>query len=341
MSGARIFQLVTVAVGALALAMILAGPVSEAEAATRAVDAYQQGVYVGAADPSGVAAFASTTGTSLTVASDFLPGNAGWSGMDGANGSLSWQFAQEWTGTGYTLSLGVPIIPSNSAGTPVGTLATGATGAYDPYYVTLAHTLINADESNAYLRLGWEFDGSWFAWSATSPSSESNYATYFQRIVTAMRSVPGENFKFVWNPDATAFTEKGYNVTLAYPGSTYVDDIAIDAYDQTWVTPQTVENAWSETVLPALTAASSFAESKSKPIAIPEWGVTIRTDGHGLGDDSYYVYNMMNWMKNAANNVAYESYFNFNGLPNGGGTNAQITGGSFPNSLKVFIAYMN
>ena len=35
----------------------------------------------------------------------------------------------------------------------------GATGAYNAYFVTLAQTLVAAGESDAYLRLGWEFDG--------------------------------------------------------------------------------------------------------------------------------------------------------------------------------------
>jgi hypothetical protein len=39
--------------------------------------------------------------------------------------------------------------------------------------------------------------------------------------------------------------------------------------------------------------------------------------------------------------VAYESYFNYNAISVGGETNSQITGGSFPNSLKVFDAYLN
>ena len=33
----------------------------------------------------------------------------------------------------------------------------------------------------------------------------------------------------------------------------------------------------------------------------------------GLGDDPLYVNNFAAWMKNPANNVAYESYFNYDG----------------------------
>ena len=98
-----------------------------------------------------------------------------------------------------------------------------------------------------------------------------------------MRSVPGEQFRFVWNPDAGAFTQSGYSVAAAYPGNAYVNVIGLDAYDQSWATPQTPTNAWASTDLPALSAAAQFAVSNGKPLAFCEWGVAIRSDGHGLG----------------------------------------------------------
>jgi hypothetical protein len=297
-------------------------------------DGLQQGVYVGAADPSGVASFAGQTRTSVTVASDYLPSSSGWSGMDGAGGGLDW-LLDPWKGTGYTLSLGVPIIPTNSSGTAVATLAQGATGAYNSYYVTLAQALIGGGQANAYLRLGFEFDGGWDAWSAKTAGAEASFASYFQQIVTAMRSVPGAAFRFVWNPDATAFNSYPYSVAPAYPGNAYVDVIGLDAYDQTWATPQTPANAWSSTLLPALTAAQQFAASHGKPLAFPEWGVAIRDDGHGLGDDPNYINQMASWMHNPSNDVVYESYFDYD---DSGGVNSQITGGSFPNSLAAFSA---
>jgi beta-mannanase len=278
-------------------------------------------------------AFDAATGTHATIATDYLPGNEGFSGMDGANGDLNW-LVGPWQGTGVTLSLGVPIIPSNAAGTPVATLAAGATGAYNASYVTLAQTLVAAGDATAYLRLGWEFDGGWMPWSATTPAAEVSYAAYFDQIVTAMRSVPGANFSFVWNPDAGAFTQSGYNVALAYPGNAYVNVIGLDTYDQTWISPQTPANAWNQGTLPSLVAASAFAHFVAKPLAFDEWGTALRSDGHGLGDDPSYITNMVAWMKNPANNVLYETYFDFNS----GGTNSDLTGGLFPNSLAAFKA---
>jgi hypothetical protein len=291
----------------------------------------QQGAYASTPTPSGMASFAQQTHTSPTVASLYLPGNNGWANMDGQGGTLNY-LGSEYRGTGYTLSIGVPIIPTSSSGAAVGTLAQGATGAFNLSYIALAQTLVAQGLSNAYLRLGWEFDGSWMAWAATTPSAEASYAAYFQQIVTAMRSVPGEQFRFVWNPDAGAFTQSGYSVAAAYPGNAYVDVIGLDAYDQSWATPQTPANAWSSTTLPSLTAAQQFASANGKQLAFSEWGVAIRSDGHGLGDDPYYINQMVNWMK--SNNVTYESYFD----ANSGGVNSLITGGSFPNSLAAFSA---
>ena len=291
----------------------------------------QQGAYDSTPTPSGMAAFAQQTHTSPTVASAYLPGNNGWAGVDGTGGSLNYLLTP-YSGSGYTLSLGVPIIPTNSSGNAVGTLAQGATGSFNSYYVSLAQTLVAGGQSNAYLRLGWEFDGSWMPWAATTPGSEASFASYFQQIVTAMRSVPGEQFRFVWNPDAGAFTQSGYSVAAAYPGNAYVDVIGLDAYDQSWATPQTPGNAWASTDLPALTGAQQFASSNGKPLAFCEWGVAIRSDGHGLGDNPNFINQMVAFMK--GNNVTYESYFD----ANSGGVNSLITGGSFSNSLAAFSA---
>jgi hypothetical protein len=300
-------------------------------AAALARTPFRPGAYNGAANPSGLAAFDAATGSSSQIASDYLPSNSGWSGMDGAGGTLSW-LTRAWAGSGYTLSLGVPIIPTNSSGAAEGSLATGATGAYNGYFVTLAQTLVAAGESNAFLRLGWEFDYvGGYPWTVANGAEAASYSAYFDQIVTAMRSVPGENFSFVWNPDAGAFIESGYDVALSYPGNAYVNVIGIDAYDESWASPHTASTAWAVTTLPALSAARAFAAAEGKPLAVCEWGVAFA--GQGLGDDPLYVNNMAAWMHNSANDVLYESYFNYNGS-----SDSALTSGKAPASLAAFRA---
>jgi hypothetical protein len=297
---------------------------------------FLQGAYVGPVDPSGIKAFESATGSKLTVASDYLPSNGGWAGMDGAGGSLSW-LTNAWQSSGFTLSLGVPMIPTNAQGAAQGTLAIGATGAYNGYFVTLAQALVAAGEGNSYLRLGWEFDGNWYPWQATTPIAEANYAQYFQQIVTAMRSVDGGAFEFVWNPDGSAFTSSNYSIAAAYPGNAYVNLIGIDLYDMSWGNSLTSSNLWNSATLPALSTADNFAKAQGKSLAICEWGVQTR-QGHGLGDDPLYVNNMAAWMDAPDHNVAYESYFD--GITQSGVEDQfQIaTNGLFPDSRAAFGA---
>ena len=297
---------------------------------------FQQGVYVGPLDPSGVKSFAKDTNTRVTIASDFLPSTEGWSGIDGAYGSIKWM-AYAWNRSGYTLSLGVPIIPTNSSGQPQGNLADGASGRYNGYFNILAKRLVANGEGDAYLRLGWEFDGNWYAWQAQSTTAEAEFASYFRQIVTSMRAVPGAAFRFVWNPDASAFTAKGYSVTAAYPGKSYVDVIGLELYDWNWGPPETTQSAWKHTFLPQLTIADRFALSQGKPLSLDEWGVVTATT-HGFGDDPYFINHMIKWMESPRHHVAYESYFNGNTVSPGGSPNLDLLGGNFPMSLSAFVA---
>jgi hypothetical protein len=266
-----------------------------------------QGIYAGAAEPAWVASVGSDTGTSPTLAEDFLPSAGGWAGMTQAS-QISW-LLDTWDNSGYRLLLGVPMIPTTSTGAGVGTLATGATGAYNTYFQTLAENLVASNEGNAILRLGWEFNGGWYAWSVSNNTQAASFATYWQQIVTTMNAVPGANFQYVWNVSDGA----GYGLDLAdaYPGNAYVNYIGVDAYDQDCSSNPTPQNSWSNllTGTAGLNWATSFAAANGKPVAIPEWGLegTLNNGCTGMGDDPYYINQMSSWL--VANHAAFESYF--------------------------------
>ena len=84
---------------------------------------------------------------------------------------------------------------------------------------------------------------------------------------------------------------------------------------------------------------ASFAAQQGKPISIPEWGLSIRTDGHGGGDNAYFVQHMHDWI--VGHNVAFQMYFEFdapdgahrlmtNEFPIGSQTYRQLFGGAPP-----------
>jgi Glycosyl hydrolase family 26 len=288
------------------------------------------GVYVGSGDPSGVAGFAAATGTHPVYASDYLPTNSGWAGMSGA-GTVSW-LTGSWRGSGHTLVLGVPIIPTDASGTAQGTLAAGAAGLYNSTFVMLADNLVAGGAPNTVLRLGWEFNGSWYPWSVTNATDAANFASYFRNIVTAMRSVPGQAFKFVWNPNAGGSFGGAYTPAQAYPGSAFVDYIGIDMYDEGWSSPPTPQSAWANQLTQSwgLNWLTSFSAAEGRPMVLPEWGVDITSDGHGMGDDPYFVNQFANWI--AANNVAWTNYFNFD-APDG---SHDLLDGHFTSTLAAF-----
>jgi hypothetical protein len=287
------------------------------------------GFYVGQANPSGIASVGAATGTSPTLASDYLVGSAGWDGLIDPKDNT--RLLGAWEKSDYRLVLGVPIIPT-SKGAPVGTLALGATGAYNPFFTALAEELISAHESHAILRLGWEFNGNWNTWSVTSTLDAANFAAFWRQIVTTMRSVPGADFQYVWNVSSGSSTPG--LLAASYPGNAYVDDVGVDVYDESCAAVLSPEEAWSNqlTTVAGLDWAASFATSHHKRVAIPEWGLDDMTNSScsGLGDDPYFIDQMADWV--VAHHAAFDSYFDVN-VSDG---SHDLEDALFPNSLAVF-----
>jgi hypothetical protein len=220
----------------------------------------------------------------------------------------SW-FISQFQGSGYSMIWGVPILPSSGDYS----LATGATGAYNQYFITLAEGLVAGDQGSSIIRLGWEFNGSWFPWAAGGQAD--NFIAYWQQIVTAMRSVPGANFKFEWNP--TSGDQRAGNLADYYPGNSYVDLIGLDVYDISWGSypGAAAEFTTLETEPYGLNWLASFAAQHGKLMTLPEWGLGWGDSDNGApvsdpgtetsgGDDPTFINDMARWI--TANNV-YEA----------------------------------
>jgi hypothetical protein len=147
-------------------------------------------------------------------------------------------------------------------------------------------------------------------------------------------AVPGQQFGFLWNPNGGGSTS--WDLEAAYPGSAYVDYVGTDVYDEFWGSSPTPRAAWSFAVNQTwgLNWLVNFAAAQAKPIAMPEWSVTVRSDGHGMGDDPYFIDQFANWI--AANNVAFTNIVACNDTA--WSQDNDITDGSFPNALAAFRA---
>jgi hypothetical protein len=184
-------------------------------------------------------------------------------------------------------------------------LVAAAAGTDNYRFYRLGELLVHDGLANAIINLSREMNGSWYAWSERrAPSSEPDaFILAWRQIVTTMRSVPGENFKFLWTlyPSQATAAE-------CWPGSAYVDYVGSDILD--WYGgphgsyPRTASGAldWALHWQQYLTASpggldwiARFSALTGKPIIIPEWGLDFHT--FGGQDDTYFLTRMSAWLK--------------------------------------------
>lgn len=223
-------------------------------------------------------------GTELRVGHTYLPGDQ-WSNIEGAPGFLDawadWRRRQD----DRMLVLNVPMMERNEEGLSDGQvrrlLREAETGAFDHHFRALAERLVELKVPDTVIVLGWEMNGITYS-HRCGPDPEA-WKTYWNRIVTAMRAVPGQRFRFDFAPnrglDAIPWTE-------CYPGDDTVDIIGMDAYDQ----PSGL--SFDEQVKEpyGLQEQVDFAKAHGKSISYPEWGL------YRNGDNVTYMKDMLAWI---------------------------------------------
>ena len=217
-----------------------------------------------------------------------------------------------------------------------------ARGGYRDRFVALARQLVADGEGNAVIRLGWEMNARWYDWSqGRCPRSDPRcFARAWRTVVTAMRSVPGEHFRFLW-----CVYDTGADPSVAWPGGGYVDLVGDDVFD--WggglagQYPRRLNGrkdhqaAWDQllTDRAGLNWLARFAAATGKPAAIPEWGLAYQS--YGGGDDPLYIANMIAWQK--AHHVAVSIYW---GIGHTGSSATPPSGSAIP-GLGVYAGHAN
>jgi Big-like domain-containing protein/glycosyl hydrolase family 26 len=273
------------------------------------------GVYTGPADRAAHDSFSALLGNEATYALDFVDASQSWTTI--ASGSdwlldpwASWVRAK----AGRRLVISVPMLNQASSGR----LADGAAGAFDSYFRTLAQEIADKGLGDAVIRLGWEANGDWYPWKAsTDPTA---WKAFFRRIVGVMRAVqpkvsgqPRQAFEFLltYNRGTSGTAIKFATI---YPGDDVVGLLGLDVYDYKWLdTTSTPEVRWSDALNQEMGLADfkAFAASHGKPMSIPEWGLAQKgwDDNGGVGDNPYFVDRMADWFAANAATLRYQSYF--------------------------------
>jgi Glycosyl hydrolase family 26 len=303
--------------------LLLAGLASEPALATPPLGVYEGS---GCGGAQGVPVFEKWLGSGVARGLDYFATDS-WSDMVS---EATWA-AQCWShaNLGIKMTFSLPMLPSDHKST----LAQGAAGAYDTYFKEIGAALVSAGYPDAILRVGWEFNGGWYPWNAHQ--DPANWVAFYRHIVTVMRGVSGSKFKFDWNPTLGL---QQLRTDSVYPGDDVVDYIGMDTYDQYWGPGNSIvslpQTRWAAYVNGSygLKWLAGFAALHNKPISIPEWGVVHRSDGHGGGDNPYFVNQMLAWLK--SNNVGYQDYFDWN---SGSGFESRLSiGNLFPLSAAAF-----
>lgn len=178
----------------------------------------QTGVYVGN-DPASFAAYSKWVGSTPGNVLNYL-NNDSWKAFDSS-------IAYEVTLWKTTATPSIWSVPLTVWGT---SLEQVATGAFNDHFLKAAQGLAQtkaSSDGNIYVRVGWEFNGSWMPWAANG--HEAAFIKAFQELVTTFRSV-SDKFKFVWD---TTNDGGNMNPEKAYPGDKYVDVIGTDVYYST------------------------------------------------------------------------------------------------------------
>ncbi|MBQ1163094.1 glycoside hydrolase family 26 protein [Streptomyces smyrnaeus] len=223
-------------------------------------------------------------GTRLRAGHTYLPGRL-WSDIEGDPGLLEPWARWRRADPDRLLVLNVPMAARNEARMSDrrvrALLREGAAGHFDGHYRTLAERLVRQRLADTVLVLGWEMNGT--TYTHRCGPDPAAWKAYWRRIVTTMRSVPGQRFRFDFAPS------RGRDVIpwpRCYPGDDVVDVLGMDAYDQPAGMPfeEQVREPYG------LRAHIEFAARHRKPVSYPEWGLFRN------GDNAEYVRGMLAWM---------------------------------------------
>ena len=98
----------------------------------------------------------------------------------------------------------------------------------------------------------------------------ADFVAAWRRVVTIFRQERAWNVVWVWTMTAHLFQPGGKNPDHYYPGNSYVDWIAADAYN--WYGSTWIQGVPWRSFEKILTPFYNWAKGRGKPLAVPEYG---------------------------------------------------------------------
>jgi len=249
--------------------------------------------------------------------------NAGWS---------AWSWTKSNRSLHLTPVIGIPMLPNSYFNNESAGLDEIIAGQHDDVFAGIVKAWAGQNFTTLHLRIGWEMNGGWYAWSWNGPNNTGGIVTKWiqawRHIATVVRSVSGVNVFNTWNPCVASWSP--FDIQNGYPGDDVVDVIGLDIYSPVWpgdlynweenngtldknisVWVQSSvnrehywsypgANQWAPTSLAGwgMVAHLQFAKLHNKPISFCESGVGLSPPypPQGIADDGdfpTYVKNMV------------------------------------------------
>jgi hypothetical protein len=234
------------------------------------------------------------------------------------------------SGTPYTTASGAypllevsfPLLSIFSESNALDDMAKAAAGDYDATYTQMAAALAAWKNPLLSVRIGWEFNGNWYAWSngVGTNATYANYVAAFKRAAAIVRAANPHvliQWCIAWGqPDPTPYWPGAYDASNN-PGG--VDVVSMDFYQanisqyndvgktSTWAMAESGADAGAQGAGPiVLDWMVTFAQQNKVKLALSEYGAgNSKSSGIGSGpglDDGTWTAASIAWM---------------NGLPSG------------------------
>lgn len=182
------------------------------------------------------------------------------------------------------------------------------------------------NNNRTVLRIGWESNGNWYVWSATSGGGHGDRRQAFKNawinIVNSIRAGGATQVQFNWSVNKG--NQADTDAWTAYPGDAYVDILGLDIYDH-W-SPSFSEAQFDAQAdkIPSLNDIAAYCVAHGKQMALDEWGVSHYDGGAGGGDNPFFIRQIWDWLSANADIIAYETTYDDQGAGNGPGNDGRL-----------------
>ncbi|QHW33743.1 hypothetical protein GZH47_25045 [Paenibacillus rhizovicinus] len=241
-------------------------------------------------------------------------------------------FFNGWQNAPWTPTYAVPMFPENIGAT----FSACAAGSYNSNWTTFANNLVSHGQGGAIIRLGWEFNGNWFAHSVTN-ANMTDWKACFRQVATTIKAA-APNVKIDWNVTRGDGLKAAGNAdpALVYPGDDVVDYIGVDSYDQ-WP-PAFNDATWISSHIGGTYGLQhwiDFAVAHGKKFSVPEWGLYHGAAPNFGNDNPFYIEKMWSFFNSLGSTLAYEAYYDEDVLTLGN----LSYGNNNPNSAPVYNSH--